>query len=83
MSRVEVISSPERRRHWSGDQKRAIVAAAFARGSSVCAFARRVDVVPGLIYRWRQTFRGTAVGFTEVSVAPDEASTSDWPALLC
>jgi transposase-like protein len=60
MSRVEVISSPERRRHWSGDQKRAIVAAAFARGSSVCAFARRVDVVPGLIYRWRQAFRGTA-----------------------
>ena len=74
MSRVEVISSPERRRRWSEDQKRAIVAEAFAPGSSVCAVARRVDVVPGLIYRWRQEFRATTMGFTEVTVTPDEQS---------
>jgi transposase len=71
MSRVEMISSPERRR-WSEDQNRAIV---------VCAVARRVDVVPGLIYRWRQEFRRAAVRFTDVSVTPDEASTSKSPAL--
>jgi transposase len=50
MNRVEVISSPERHRRRSEDQKRAIVAEAFAPGSLVCAVARRVDVVPGLIY---------------------------------
>jgi transposase len=81
MSRMEVISSPERRRRWSEDQKRAIVAEAFAPGSSVCAVARRVDVVPGLIYRWRQAFRGAAVGFTEVMVTPDERCSSGLPAL--
>ena len=34
-----MISSPERHRCWSEDQKRAIVAEAFAPGSSVCAVA--------------------------------------------
>ena len=54
MSRVEVLSGPERRRRWSAEQKRSIVAEAFAPGASVCAVARRLDVVPGQIYRWRQ-----------------------------
>ena len=44
MSRVEVLSGPERRRRWSADQKRSIVAEAFAPGVSVCAVARRLDV---------------------------------------
>ena len=54
MSRVEVLSGPERRRRWSEDQKRAIVAEAFAPGASVSAVARRLDVVAGQIYRWRR-----------------------------
>jgi transposase-like protein len=58
----------------------AIVAEAFAPGSSVCAVARRVDVVPGLIYRGRQEFRATTMGFTEVTVTPDEQSSGS-PAL--
>jgi transposase len=32
MSRVEVLSGPERRRRWSTEQKRSIVAEAFASG---------------------------------------------------
>jgi hypothetical protein len=39
------------------ERRNAIVAEAFAPGASVFAVARRVDVVPGLIYRWRQEFR--------------------------
>ena len=35
MSRVEVLSGPERRRRWSTEQKRSIVAEAFAPGASV------------------------------------------------
>jgi transposase len=81
MSRVEVISSPERRRRWSEEQKRAIVTEAFAPGASVCAVARRVDVVPGLIYRWRRQFRAEAVGFAEVTVIPDEPSSCGLPGL--
>lgn len=70
MSRVEVMSGPERRRRWSEDQKRAIVAEAFAPGASVSEIARRRDVVSGQIYRWRREFGGSAVGFAEVVVSP-------------
>jgi transposase len=70
MRRVEVISSPERRRRWSQEQKRAIVAEAFAPGASVSAVARRVDVVPKQIYRWRRELCNAAVGFAEVVVSP-------------
>jgi len=54
MARFELISSPERRRRWSEDQKRALVAAAFAPGAVVAEVARRADVYPGQLYRWRQ-----------------------------
>jgi transposase len=83
MRRVEVMSGPERRRRWSEDQKRAIVAEAFAPGASVCDVARRADVVPGQIYRWRQELRNAALGFTEVMVspAPSERSTAGAPAM--
>ena len=70
MRRVEVISGPERRRRWSQEQKLAIVGEAFAPGASVSAVARRVDVVPGQIYRWRRELCRAAVGFAEVVVSP-------------
>jgi transposase-like protein len=54
MSRIEVMPGPERRRRCSQEQKRAIVAEAFASGASVTEVARRVDVVPGQIYRRRR-----------------------------
>lgn len=76
MSRVEVLSGPERRRRWSADQKRAIVAEAFAVGASVCDVARRVDVVPGQIYRWRHELRRAAPGFAAVVVSPEPSDRS-------
>ncbi|TMJ33990.1 MAG: IS66 family insertion sequence element accessory protein TnpB [Alphaproteobacteria bacterium] len=83
MSGVEILSSPERRRRWSGEQKRSIVAEAFAPGASVCEVARRRDVVPGQIYRWRHELRSAAAGFSEVVVAPgpDERTVARPPAL--
>ena len=62
MSRIEVLSGPERRRRWSAEQKRSIVAEAFAPGASVCEVARRRDVVPGQIYRWRHELRSRRGG---------------------
>ena len=76
MSRVEVLSGPERRRRWSADQKRSIVAEAFAPGSSVCEVARRRELVPGQIYRWRNEIRAAAAGFTAVVVAPEPSERS-------
>ncbi|MGZ9020772.1 MAG: IS66-like element accessory protein TnpA [Rhodoplanes sp.] len=83
MSRVEVLSGPERRRRWSAEQKRSIVAEAFTPGASVCAVARRLDIVPGQIYRWRHELRSAAQGFAEVMVAsePSERSTAGVPVL--
>jgi transposase len=83
MSRVEVLSGLERRRRWSADQKRAIVAEASAPGASVCEVARRVDVVPGQIYRWRHELRSAAPGFAAVVVSPEpsERSSAGAPAL--
>ena len=65
-----MLSSPERRRRWSAEQKRSIVAEAFAPGASVYEVARRADVVPSLIYRWRRELRSTAAGFAQVMFAP-------------
>jgi transposase len=75
MSRVEVLMGPERRRRWSAEEKRSIVAEAFAPGASVYAVARQRDLVPGQIYRWRNELRSGVPGFAAVVVAP-EASAS-------
>jgi transposase len=68
MARYQLISGPERRRRWSEEQKRALVAAAFAPGAVVSEVARRADVCAGQIYRWRQELHGAGTGFAAVVV---------------
>lgn len=70
MAQVQVISGVERRRRWSKDQKRSLVAAAFAPGAVVSEIARQADVCPGQLYRWRQDLDGHSDGFAEVMVSP-------------
>ncbi len=53
MGQIQVITGMERRRRWSDEQKRAIVAAAFAPGAVVSEVARRADIYANQIYRWR------------------------------
>jgi transposase len=77
MARVQVITGVERRRRWSEDQKRTLVAAAFAPGAVVSEVARRADVCPGQIYRWRQNLRVSRSGFAEVIVSQIGASNAD------
>ena len=72
MARVEVLTGAERRRRWSAEQKRAIVAQSLAPGAVVNEVARRADICPGQIYRWRQEFRAGAGGFAQVLIAPPE-----------
>jgi transposase len=76
MARVEVFTGPERRRRWSEEQKRAIVAASLAPGAVVADVARRADISAGQIYRWRQELRATAAaaGFTPVLIASAESA---------
>jgi transposase len=69
MASVEVLAGPERRRRWSNEQKRAIVAAAFKPGAVVRDVARQADVTSSLIYRWRRDLRAAANGFARVLLA--------------
>ena len=70
MAQVHVLTGPERRRRFSVEEKRAIVAAAFAPGAVVSNVARRADVCPSLIYRWRRELGALPGGFAEVILAP-------------
>ena len=73
---VHVLTGPDRRRNWTDDQKRAIVAAAFAPGAKVVEVARQADINSGLIYRWRKELRSALPGFSEVVVSADTCLTA-------
>jgi transposase-like protein len=81
--RVEVITGPERRRRWSVEQNRAIVAESLTPGAVVAEIARRADICPGWIYRWRREIR-VGSGFAPVldySVDPGSISPAARPAI--
>lgn len=73
MGQVHILTGPERRRRWTTEQKRALVGAAFTSGAVVAEVARRADVNPSLIYRWRRDLRAAAADFTEVVMVPAAA----------
>jgi transposase len=82
MARVEVITGPERRRRWSAEQKRTIVAESLAPGAVVTEIARRADIGPGQIYRWRRQL-GAGKRFAQVVIAPvgDDTQCAAAPAI--
>src|SRR5512134_3537882 len=73
MAQVHILTGSERRRRFSLEQKRTMVAAAFAPGAVVADVARRADVCSSLIYRWRRELRAASQGFAEVILAPGVA----------
>jgi transposase len=78
---VEVVTRGERRRIWSDEQKRLIVAEAMQPGAMVAEVARRWGIGTGLIYTWRRQMRegelgavlAPAIGFAQVAVTPSPA----------
>jgi transposase-like protein len=78
---VEVVTRGERRRTWSDEQKRLIVAEAMQPGAMVAEVARRWGIGTGLIYTWRRQMREGELGallapvpaFAEVAVTPPSA----------
>jgi transposase len=54
MAHSILLTGPDRRRSWSEDERREILAEAFAPGAIVAAVARRREVSTGLIYTWRR-----------------------------
>ncbi len=49
-----LLTGSERRRRWSDDERRKILAEAFAPGAVTSAVARRYEVSSGLVYTWRK-----------------------------
>ena len=71
MSQVTIISGVERRRVWTDEQKRALVAAACEPGANVAEIARQADLRPSQLYRWRRDLAKAAPGFAAVMVSTD------------
>lgn len=53
-SRVEVITSVQRRRRWSAAEKLRLVEEAMQPGSSVSLVARQVGVAPSQLFAWKR-----------------------------
>jgi transposase len=62
VSKVSVLSGPERRRRWTTVEKLRIVEASHAPSASVIEVARRHDVHPNLLTVWRRQARTGAIG---------------------
>ena len=61
MSTIKVISSIQRRRRWSAEEKRAIVEEAEQPGMSISAAARKYDINPNQRFNWRRLMRQGAL----------------------
>jgi transposase len=76
-STVEVITSVQRRRRWSAEEKRRIVAAAIEPGAVASEVARAAGIAASQLFRWRQQLCGPAretPAFCPVAVVPEAAS---------
>ena len=72
MNRIEVITTVERRRRWSGADKARLVAAMDEPGAVVTEVARSAGVDASLLYRWRRELGGErdTVTFAPLRLAP-------------
>ena len=76
MTQITLQTGPQRRRRWSEEERRRILATAFAPGAVVADVSRQLDVSTSLIYKWRQqVMAGQArAGFAPVVLASDRAA---------
>lgn len=54
MVMVEVLTGNPRRRRWSAEQKKAMVLEAEQPGMSICLVARKYELHPNQLFRWRR-----------------------------
>ena len=76
MAQAILMSGVERRRSWSEEDRRHILAEAFAPGAVAAAVARRYEVSSGLLYTWRRQARqrDAEPSFVRALVSNDERS---------
>ena len=54
MTAHKLITSVERRRRWTVDEKRQIIEETYLCGSSVSQVARKYDITPSQLFYWRR-----------------------------
>lgn len=85
MAQMTLITGPQRRRRWSFEERREILAAATAPGAVVTEVARQADICTSLIYKWLREEREPRAGAgfapailvddaTPLALAPDAAA---------
>ena len=83
---VEVITSEQRRRHWSRADKERVVAAALQPGATILGVARAFGVHSSQVFRWRQQLCGKEApppDFAAVTIAADpHAAVARTPGLI-
>ena len=74
ISRAEVITSVERRRRWSQDEKERLVAASLEPGASVSEVARIAGLHVSQLFRWRKELckhgEASTAPFVPVEILP-------------
>jgi transposase len=81
MTAVEVITSVERRRRWSRDEKLRIVAESSRPGRTASQVAREHGIAPGQLFIWRRQLLAEAIahgvgsdGFVPVEIANEHSA---------
>ena len=77
--RVEVITSVQRRRRWSADEKARIVQETYALGMSVSLVARQYGVAPNQVFTWRRLYAAGAL--SAVGAGEEVVPASDYRSL--
>ncbi len=77
--RIEVITSVQRRRRWSAEEKVAIVQETYSPGMSVSMVARRHGIAPNMVFSWRRLYAEGAL--SAVGAGEEVVPASDFKAL--
>lgn len=62
MVMVEVFTGSQRRRRWSAEQKKAMVLEAEQPGMNISLVARKYELHPNQLFRWRKLLHEGALG---------------------
>ncbi len=77
--KFEVLDGPQRRRHWTGAEKLAIVQETYEPDVTVSLVARRHGVAPNQLFRWRKLAAQGAL--TATSAGEEVVAASEYRAL--
>jgi transposase len=67
---VDVVGSVERRRRFTTEQKLTILSVACLPGANLSAVARKYDLVPSQVFKWRRLARLGVIGIPGASELP-------------